>query len=146
MRTSFVKREECPAEWFLVDADGLTLGRLASRVAYVLMGKGKPGFSRHQDVGDHVVVVNAEKVRVTGTKAETKTYFRHTGYPGGGKYTSLRELMTQEPEEVLKHAVKGMLPHTKLGKQMFRKLHVYRGPEHPHVAQSPKPWSPGKLM
>jgi large subunit ribosomal protein L13 len=146
MRTSFVKKEDFPPEWLLVDAKGITLGRLASRIAYVLMGKGKPGRSRHQDLGDHVVVVNAGKVRVTGTKVESKTYFRHTGYPGGVKYTSLKELMENEPEEVIRRAVKGMLPHTKLGRQMFRKLHVYKGPDHPHAAQSPKPWSPGKLM
>ncbi|UCF77693.1 MAG: 50S ribosomal protein L13 [Candidatus Eiseniibacteriota bacterium] len=146
MRTCFMKREDCPAEWLLVDADGMTLGRLASRVAYMLMGKGKPAYRRHQDMGDHVVVVNAEKIRVTGAKSETKTYFRHTGYPGGARYTSFKDLMEKEPEEILRRAVKGMLPHTKLGGQMFRKLHVYRGAEHPHAAQSPKPWSPGKLI
>jgi large subunit ribosomal protein L13 len=146
MRTTFVKKEEFPAEWLIVDAAGLTLGRLSSRIAHVLMGKGKPGFSRQQDIGDHVVVINAEKVRLTGSKAETKTYFRFSGYPGGAKFTSFRELMEKEPEQVLEHAVKGMLPHNRLGRQMAKKLHVYRGPAHPHAAQKPREWSPGKLM
>ncbi len=146
MRTVCVKKEDVPSEWLVVDAMGMTLGRLSSRIAYMLMGKGKPAYSRHQDVGDHVVVVNAEKVRLTGSKAETKTYFRYSGYPGGAKFTSFKELMSKEPEEVVRHAVKGMLPRTKLGRQMFKKLHVYRGPDHPHTAQKPRVWNPGKLM
>jgi large subunit ribosomal protein L13 len=140
MRTTFVKKEQFPSEWFVVDASGMTLGRLASRVAYKLMGKGKPTYSRHQDLGDHVVVVNAEKVRVTGSKAATKTYFHYTGYPGGAKFTSFAELIEKKPGEVIKHAVKGMLPHSRLGREMFRKLHVHAGPKHPHTAQNPKPW------
>ena len=146
MRTTFVKTEQFPAEWLLVDATGMTLGRLASRVAYRIMGKGKPGYSRHQDIGDHVVVVNAEKIRVTGSKAATKTYFRYSGYPGGARFTSFKELMEKKPEEVIRHAVTGMLPHSKLGRQMARKLHVHRGPKHPHAAQNPKPWKSDKLM
>ncbi|MBN1504911.1 MAG: 50S ribosomal protein L13 [Candidatus Eisenbacteria bacterium] len=145
MRTSFVKRENVPVEWLVVDAAGMTLGRLSSRIAYALMGKGKPGFSRQTDIGDHVVVVNAEKVRLTGSKAETKTYFRFSGYPGGAKFTSYKELIQKEPEEVLMHAVKGMLPHNRLGRKMAKKLHVYRGPGHPHSAQNPRAWAPGKL-
>jgi len=146
MRTTVVKREDFPAEWLVVDAMNLTLGRLASRIAYMLMGKGKTGYSHHQDLGDHVVVINAEKVRLTGSKAETKTYFRYSGYPGGAKFTSFKELIAKQPEEVIRHAVKGMLPHSKLGRKMYKKLHVYRGPDHPHSAQRPKVWSPGKLM
>jgi large subunit ribosomal protein L13 len=146
MRTTFVKKEQFPAEWLLVDAAGMTLGRLASRVAYKLMGKGKPGYSPHQDIGDHVVVVNAEKIRVTGSKADTKTYFRYSGYPGGAKFTSFKELIEKHPEEVLRHAVRGMLPHSRLGRQMFKKFHVHKGPGHPHAAQNPKPWRPDKFM
>ncbi|MFH0778359.1 MAG: 50S ribosomal protein L13 [Candidatus Eisenbacteria bacterium] len=145
MRTTFVKKEDFAAEWLLVDAAGMTLGRLASRIAHCLMGKGKPAFSRHQDLGDYVVVVNAEKVRLTGSKLEQETYFRHSGYPGGAKYTPLSELMEKKPEEVLRRAVKGMLPHNRLGRQMFQKLHVYKGPRHRHAAQGPKAWDPGKL-
>ncbi|MCX5801158.1 MAG: 50S ribosomal protein L13 [Candidatus Eisenbacteria bacterium] len=141
MKTSIAKKEQFPAEWLVVDAAGMILGRLASRVAYRLMGKGKPAFSPHQDLGDHVVVVNAEKIRVTGSKVSTKTYFRYSGYPGGAKFTSLKELLETKPEEVIRHAVKGMLPHSKLGRQMFKKLHVHKGPKHPHAAQNPKPWT-----
>jgi large subunit ribosomal protein L13 len=146
MRTTFVKREDFPAEWLVVDAAGMTLGRLSSRIAYVLMGKGKPGYSQQTDIGDHVVVINAEKVHLTGSKAETKTYFRFSGYPGGAKFTSFKELIEKDPEEVLMHAVKGMLPHSRLGRKIFKKLHVYRGASHPHSAQKPRVWSPGKLM
>jgi len=145
MRTVFVKRENVPAEWLVVDAAGMTLGRLSSRIAHALMGKGKPEFSRQSDVGDHVVVINAEKVHLTGSKAETKTYFRFSGYPGGAKFTSFKELIEKDPEEVLMHAVKGMLPHNRLGRKLFKKLHVYKGPSHPHSAQNPRTWSPGKL-
>jgi len=127
--------------WYLVDARDYPLGRLASRVASVLRGKHKPVYSPHQDHGDHVVVVNAAQVLLTGKKRYNKTYFRHTGYIGGGKFDTLDEMMSTRPEEVIRRAVRGMLPKTRLGRQMIKKLKVYAGEEHPHQAQNPKPLS-----
>jgi len=125
--------------WYLVDARDYTLGRLASRVACVLRGKHKPVYSPHLDHGDHVVVINAEKVRLTGRKLETKTYFRHTGYFGGGRTTTLKRMMERKPEEVIRLAVKGMLPKNRLGRQMIGKLRIHAGEKHPHQGQNPRP-------
>jgi large subunit ribosomal protein L13 len=125
--------------WYLVDARDYTLGRLASRVATVLRGKHKPIYSPHQDHGDHVVVVNAARVQLTGKKLEKKTYFRHTGYMGGGRLKPMSKMMAETPEEVIRKAVRGMLPKTRLGRQMIRKLKIYAGEQHPHAAQGPTP-------
>jgi large subunit ribosomal protein L13 len=126
-------------QWFVVDAADQTLGRLASEVAQVLRGKNKPTFTPHLDTGDFVVVINAEKVRVSGNKATQKLYRRHSGRPGGMKTESFAHLQARLPERVIETAVKGMLPHNSLGRQLFRKLKVYRGPDHPHSAQKPEP-------
>ncbi|MBP1632310.1 MAG: ribosomal protein [Actinobacteria bacterium] len=126
-------------KWWLVDADGLPLGRLASEVASVLRGKNKPTFAPHADMGDFVVVVNAAKVQITGEKATQKRYFRHSGYPGGLRENTFEEMRAKFPERVVEQAVRGMLPRNRLGRQMYRKLKVYRGPQHPHSAQAPKP-------
>ena len=125
-------------QWYLVDAENQTLGRLATEVASVLRGKNKPHFTPHLDTGDFVVVVNAEKIRVTGKKSEQKLYRRHSGRPGGMKVERFDALQARLPERIVEKAIKGMLPHNALGRQMFRKLKVYRGNEHPHVAQQPK--------
>jgi len=122
----------------VVDAQGETLGRLATRVATVLRGKHKPSFTPHVDCGDYVIIVNAEKIHVTGQKLIQKKYYRHSGYPGGLREVALRDQLQKFPTRVLEHAVRGMLPKNKLGRQMFRKLKVYAGPEHPHQAQQPK--------
>jgi large subunit ribosomal protein L13 len=125
--------------WVLVDASDKTLGRLATRIADTLRGKLKPEYTPHMDTGDFVVVVNAEKIAVTGNKREQKLYHRHSGYPGGLRTRTLEEMLERRPEEVIRLAVKGMLPRNRLGRQQLRKLRVYAGPEHPHVAQKPKP-------
>ena len=125
-------------KWYVVDATGYTLGRLASEVAKVLRGKNKPVFTPHIDTGDYVVIVNAEKIKVTGKKLDQKIYYHHSEYVGGMKETTLREMLDKKPEKVIEHAVKGMLPKGPLGRQMFTKLHVYAGPEHPHAAQKPE--------
>jgi len=136
-RTYTPRASDIERQWFVVDADGETLGRLASRVATLLSGKHKPGFATHMDTGDHVIVVNARKLVVTGDKLAAKSYARHSGYPGGFREERLGDLMARRPEEVIRRAVKGMLPRTKLGVQQLRKLKVYAGPEHPHEAQQP---------
>ena len=128
-------------KWYVVDAEGCTLGRLASEVAKVLRGKNKPQFTPHIDTGDYVIVINAEKVAVTGKKESDKVYKRHSGYPGGLKETTLGEMRAKKPEEIIMHAVKGMMPKGRLGRQMFKKLKVYAGPEHPHTAQKPEEWN-----
>jgi large subunit ribosomal protein L13 len=138
-KTYVAKPGEVEQNWFVVDATDKTLGRLASRVASVLRGKHKPNFTPHVDVGDFVIVVNAEKIRVTGRKLDQKLYYRHTGYPGGLRSISLREQLNRHPERVVEKAVKGMLPRGPLGRRMFKKLKVYEGPEHPHQAQQPEP-------
>lgn len=125
-------------KWYVVDAAGYTLGRLASEVAKVLRGKNKPVFTPHIDTGDYVVIVNAEKIKVTGKKLDQKIYYHHSEYVGGMKETTLREMLAKKPEKVVELAVKGMLPKGPLGRQMFTKLHVYAGPEHPHAAQKPE--------
>jgi large subunit ribosomal protein L13 len=129
---------EASRKWYLVDADGKVLGRLATKVASILKGKHKPMYMPHLDVGDFVVIINAERIRLTGRKADQKVYFRHTGYPGGGREDSFKELIAKKPDQVLAHAIKGMLPHNRLGRQMFKKLKIYAGGEHPHVGQKPE--------
>lgn len=138
MKTFSAKPQDVRREWHLVDATDKTLGRLASEVALRLRGKHKPTYTPHVDTGDHIVVVNAEKVRVTGNKLEDKVYHHHTGYIGNLKSEPLGRLMKRHPERVIERAVKGMLPKNKLGRAMYRKLHVYVGPEHPHSAQQPQ--------
>ena len=135
--TQYAKPGEVERKWVLVDADGQTLGRLATQVAMILRGKNKPQFTPHTDTGDFVVVINADKVVLTGNKAATKEYFRHSGYLGGLKSESYAQAMEKHPERVIEHAVKGMLPKNTLGRKQFTKLHVYAGSEHPHAAQNP---------
>ncbi|GLI53030.1 50S ribosomal protein L13 [Thermodesulfovibrio yellowstonii] len=139
MKTAFVKKEEVNRRWFIFDANGQTLGRFASRIAKVLMGKNKPTYTPNVDNGDFVVVINAEKIRVTGKKLTDKIYYHHTGYMGNLKAETLKERLEKEPEEVIVDAVWGMLPKTRLGRKMIKKLKVYRGSEHPHIAQKPEP-------
>ncbi len=137
---TYVPREaDIERRWFVVDAEGQTLGRLASEIATVLRGKHKPIFTPHMDVGDYVIVVNAEKVKVTGAKNDQKTYYRHSGYPGGFRQTKFRDMIERHPERVIEKAVRGMIPHNVLGDQTLKKLRVYAGPNHPHVAQQPTP-------
>ena len=131
---------EVERKWYVVDAEGRTLGRLATEIAKTLRGKNKPQYTPHVDVGDFVVVVNAEKVVVTGKKAEQKVYRRHTQRPGGLKEVSYEQMLERKPEEILRKAVRGMMPKTRLGRQQFRKLKLYVGPEHPHEAQNPQPY------
>lgn len=130
---------EIERRWYVVDATDETLGRLASRIARVLEGKHKPTFAPHLDSGDHVVVLNASRIRVTRDKLESKLYIRHSGYPQGYKEETLGELLARRPEQVIRRAVKGMLPHNRLGAQQLRKLKIYAGPDHPHAAQRPEP-------
>ena len=139
MRTFTQKQEEIERDWYVVDAEGETLGRLASRIAPILKGKHKPIYTPHLDCGDFVIVVNAEKVRVTGRKLDQKLYHRHSGYPGGLKSITLRDQLDRYPERVLQAAIRGMLPKNKLGRRMIKKLKVYAGDTHPHEAQQPKP-------
>ena len=138
MKTYTARAEDIEREWFLVNAEGKTLGRLASEIAQVLRGKHKPIYTPHLDCGDFVIVVNAEKVQVTGRKLDQKMYYRHTGYPGGIKSISLRNQLQKHPKRVLEAAVRGMLPKNRLGRKMFKKLKVYAGNSHPHQAQQPK--------
>jgi len=138
METTSIRADEISREWFIVDAEGQTLGRLASEIAQIIRGKKKPFFTPHMDMGDFVVVVNAEKVKVTGNKEKDKTYFRHSGYPGGVTQISLRMVRQDFPERIITNAVKGMLPHNRLGRQLLTHLKVYSGTDHPHAAQLPK--------
>jgi len=138
METTSIRADEISREWFIVDAEGQTLGRLASEIAQIIRGKKKPFFTPHMDMGDFVVVVNAEKVKVTGNKEKDKTYFRHSGYPGGVTQISLRMVRQDFPERIITNAVKGMLPHNRLGRQLLTHLKVYSGSDHPHAAQLPK--------
>ena len=135
MKTYSTKASDIVREWRVIDASGEILGRLATKVAILLRGKHKPLFAPHLDTGDFVIVVNAAKIRVTGKKAQQKMYYRHSGYPGGLRSTSLAEMREKHPTRVIEHAVKGMLPHNRLGAAMLRKLKVYAGPDHPHQAQ-----------
>ena len=137
-KTSIPSLDSIDRQWFLVDAENQTLGRLATEVASVLRGKTKPNFTPHLDTGDFVIVVNAEKIRVTGKKAEQKLYRKHSGRPGGMKVESFNSLQARIPERIVEKAIKGMLPHNSLGRQLFRKLKVYKGSDHPHAAQEPK--------
>lgn len=139
MRTVSAKEHEIQREWHVIDAQGQTLGRLASRIATVLRGKHKPIYTPHVDCGDYVIVVNAEKIHVTGQKMTQKVYYRHSGYPGGLKQITLRDQLQKFPERVIEKAVRGMMPKNRLGRQMFKKLKVYAGPNHPHQAQQPQP-------
>ena len=139
MKTYSAKPGEITREWYLVDAEGKTLGRLATQIADTLRGKRKPVFTPHTDTGDFVIVVNAEKIQVTGNKLDQKRYYRHSGYPGGLKSRTLREQLDRRPTEVLRTAVKGMLPKNRLARQQITKLKIYAGPEHPHEAQNPRP-------
>jgi large subunit ribosomal protein L13 len=139
MKTWNAKPGEVERNWYLVDADGKTLGRLATQIADTLRGKRKPQYTPHVDTGDFVVVVNAEKIAVTGKKLDEKLYYRHSGYPGALKSRPLREALERRPTEVLRTAVRGMLPRTRLGRAQLTKLKIYAGPEHPHDAQDPKP-------
>ena len=139
MTTYTAKPGEIQRDWYVVDAEGKTLGRLATQIADTLRGKGKPTYTPHVDTGDFVVVVNAEKIHVTGKKLDQKMYHRHSGYPGGLRSRTLREQLERRPTEVLRKAVKGMLPRNKLARQQITKLKIYAGPEHPHAAQSPVP-------
>ena len=142
MKTYSAKPGEVTREWYLVDAEGKTLGRLATQIADTLRGKRKPQFTPHVDTGDFVVVVNAEKIQVTGNKLDQKRYYRHSGYPGGLRSRTLREQLERRPTEVLRVAVKGMLPKNRLARQQLTKLKIYAGAEHPHEAQNPRPLDP----
>lgn len=139
MKTYIAKPEDFSRDWFVVDATDLILGRLATQVAMRLRGKHKPIFTPHMDTGDFIVVVNADKVKLTGRKWEQKTYYRHSGYPGGITATAAKRLVQLKPEELLRTAVRGMLPKNRLGRQLLKKLKVYAGPDHPHKAQQPQP-------
>ncbi|MBD3233619.1 MAG: 50S ribosomal protein L13 [candidate division Zixibacteria bacterium] len=137
MKTVIPKPTEIEKKWLLYDAEGMVLGRLAAEVAKRIRGKYNPVFTPHMDTGDYVIVVNADKIALTGSKPQQKTYFRYSGYPGGEKIVSYERMKRDKPEEIIKHAVKGMLPKNRLGRKLYRKLHVYAGPEHPHKAQKP---------
>ena len=139
MKTYVAKPSDRDRQWLLVDASGKTLGRLATQLADLLRGKRKPEYTPHIDTGDFVIVVNAEKIAVTGNKRRDKRYYRHSGYPGGLRSRSLEEMLQRRPEEVIRHAVKGMLPRNRLARKQLTKLKVYAGPEHPHAAQQPQP-------
>ena len=138
MITKFVRKEDVQHKWYVVDAQNVVLGRLAVEIAKRLRGKHKPNFTPHVDCGDNVIIINADKVRLTGKKLDEKTYVRHSGYPGGQRSETAKELLNRRPLALVEHAVKGMLPKTRLGSDLFRNLYVYQGPEHPHQAQQPK--------
>ena len=139
MKTYTAKPGEIERSWYVVDAESKTLGRLATQIADVLRGKGKPAYTAHVDTGDFVIVVNAGKIHVTGQKLDQKMYYRHSGYPGGLRSRTLREQLERRPEEVIRKAVRGMLPKNRLAAAQLKKLKVYAGPDHPHAAQMPKP-------
>ena len=139
MKTWNAKPGEIDRRWYVVDAEGQTLGRLATRIADTLRGKGKPQYTPHVDTGDFVIVVNANKIAVTGKKLDQKRYYRHSGYPGGLRSRTLREQLERQPTEVIRKAVKGMLPRNRLSRAQITKLKIYAGPEHPHAAQAPEP-------
>ena len=142
MKTYSLKKEEVERSWFLLDAKDKVLGRIATKIADRIRGKDKPTFTPHVDGGDFVVVINAEKLKVTGNKSEQKKYFKHSLYPGGPKEKSYAEVLENNPERIVENAVKGMLPKNKLGKSMIKKLKVYSGSEHPHESQNPTEWNP----
>ncbi len=138
-KTQSAKEQEVQRQWYVIDATDQVLGRLASKVAKILRGKYKPIYTPHADTGDYVIIINAEKVRLTGKKLTDKTYVRYSGYPGGQRIDTAKDILNKHPERLVEMAVKGMLPKNRLGRQMFKKLHVYVGPEHPHEAQKPQP-------
>lgn len=138
-KTYAPKSEEAQKQWWVIDAQGQTLGRLASQIAYILRGKHKANYAQHVDMGDFVIVINCEKIHVTGRRLDQKYYYRHSGYPGGLKYVRLRDQLKQHPDRVIFSAVKGMLPSNTLGRYQLKKLKIYAGPNHPHEAQHPKP-------
>ncbi len=138
MKTGFVKKETVERKWYVIDAKDQVLGRLAAEIARRLRGKHKPTYTPHIDTGDYVIIVNAEKIRLTGKKLEQKIYYKHTGYPGGLKSITANKLLQRKPERILEHAVKGMLPKNRLGRRMYKKMKVYVGPDHPHQAQQPE--------
>ncbi len=138
-KTRFFNKRQVPTKWYIVDAEGMVLGRLASRIVPILRGKHKPQFTPHEDLGDHVIVINAEKIRLTGKKWEQKEYQRYSGYPGGQKVMTAREIFQRDPRRLIELAVKRMLPKTRLGRRQFHKLHVFVGPDHIHKAQKPEP-------
>ncbi len=138
MKTYMAKKGEVEQKWFVIDADGVVLGRLASRVASIVRGKHKPIFTPHVDTGDNVIILNADKVRLTGRKLDAKKYYRHSGYPGGIHEITARKLLEKKPEEVLRHAIWGMLPHNRLGRKLLKKVKIYAGDAHPHAAQKPE--------
>jgi len=140
VRTFMAKAQDIQRNWYIIDAAGKTLGRLASEAAMILRGKHKPIFTPHVDTGDFVIVINSEKVHLTGKKLSQKEYIRHSGYPGGIRRTNYGTLLKTKPELIIEKAIKGMLPHNRLGDDMYRKLKVYRGPQHPHQAQKPEVW------
>jgi large subunit ribosomal protein L13 len=139
--TRFIKTEDADRKWFVVDANDQVLGRLAAQVAQVIRGKKKPIFTPNMDTGDFVIIVNADKIRMTGKRESQKTYFSHSGYPGGLKNVSYSDMKAKKPEFVIQHAVKGMLPKNRLGRQLIKKLKIYAGENHPHAAQKPEPLS-----
>lgn len=141
MKSFIAKPHEVERKWYIIDAEGKTLGRLATEAASILRGKRKPIFTPHVDTGDYVIVINSEKVEVTGHKRQDKMYKRHTGYPGGLREINFEKLQTKKPNEIIKHAIKGMMPNGKLGRQMYKKLKVYSGSEHKHAAQQPEIWN-----
>lgn len=141
MKSYVAKPQDVERKWYVLDAEGKTLGRLASEAASILRGKKKPIYTPHVDTGDYVIVINAEKIEVTGKKRKEKIYKRHTGYPGGLREITFEKLQAQKPEEIIRHAVKGMMPKGPLGRQMYKKLKVYAGPEHNHAAQKPEMWT-----
>jgi large subunit ribosomal protein L13 len=143
VRTYQAKETELDKKWYVIDADGAVLGRLASQVARILRGKHKPIFTPHVDTGDYVVIINADKVRLTGKREDQKSYFSYSGYPGGAKVRMFKDLVKKNPRFVIEHAVKGMLPHNRLGRRIIKKLKVYDGPQHPHEAQQPEPFKLG---
>jgi len=138
METTSICKNDISRDWFIIDAEGQTLGRLASEVAQIIRGKKKTYFTPHMDMGDFVVIINAEKIKVTGNKEEAKTYFKHSGFPGGVTQISLKKVRQDYPERIITNAVKGMLPHNRLGRQLLTHLKVYKGSDHPHTAQLPK--------
>jgi large subunit ribosomal protein L13 len=137
-KTYYPKADEITRDWILVDANDQTLGRIATQIAALLLGKHKPGFTPGVEMGDYVIVVNAERIKVTGNKMDDKMYYHHTGYPGGIKATNLRELLAKHPERVIEKAVWGMVPHNRMGRSLMKKLRVFAGPDHPHEGQQPK--------
>ena len=138
MKTNYIKASEVEKKWFLVDAEDKTLGRLSSKVAQILRGKGKVNYTPHMDMGDFVIIINAEKIKLSGRKETNKEYFKHTNYPGGTKFSSVKLMRSKKPEFLLINSVKGMLPHNRLGKKILQHLKVYAGSEHPHESQKPK--------